>query len=156
MSEPEVVVALVEDDRALAAAHAIRFEVFVDEQGVPPAEEVDDLDADALHVLLSVDGLPAATGRLVTEPPGHEGLDPGLGPVAHLGRIAVRAVHRGTGLGNAVMLDLEDRARDAGLRVAYLSGQVVAVPFYEKLGYAPYGPVFDDAGIDHRHMTKEL
>ena len=139
-----------------AAALAIRFAVFVNEQKVPAELELDHHDPTATHVLVVVDGRPAATGRLVTEPPGFEGLDATLGPVAHLGRIAVLASDRGSGLGVAVVRALEERALADGACVAYLGAQVSAVGFYERLGYAAYGDVFDDAGIDHRHMTRAL
>lgn len=156
MPEPQVAVVPVTDEAQRAAAFAIRVEVFVEEQHVPVELESDDRDETADHVLLMIDGLPAGTARLVVEPPGYEGTDPALGPVAHLGRIAVRRVHRGAGHGAALVRALEADAVKRGLRVAYLSGQVVAVPFYERLGYTAYGEVFDDAGIDHRHMSRPL
>ena len=139
-----------------AAAYAIRFDVFVTEQQVPAELELDDRDAEAEHVLALVDGEPQATGRLVVEPAGFEGVDPAAGPVAHLGRIAVRAAARGQGLGMAVMQALEVRARERGLHVAYLTGQLYAVPFYERLGYTPWGDEVEDAGIMHRHMSRPL
>jgi len=154
--EPAVSVVPVTDEAQRAAAFSIRVEVFVEEQNVPPDLELDHLDETADHFLLLVDGLPEGTARLVVEPAGYEGLDPSLGPVAHLGRIAVRAAHRGRGHGATLVRALESAAAARGLRAAYLSGQVVAIPFYEKLGYTAYGPVYDDAGIDHRHMSREL
>ena len=151
-----VVIAPVEDEGARAAAYALRVEVFVHEQAVPPDLELDDLDESADHVLALVDGQAVATGRLVVEDPGYSGTDPGLGPVAHLGRICVRADQRGTGLGAAIVRALEERAADRGLRVASLGAQTRAIEFYERLGYVAHGPEFDDAGIPHRHMTRRL
>jgi predicted GNAT family N-acyltransferase len=152
----QVVIAPVEDERARAAAYALRTEVFVHEQAVPPDLELDEFDDDADHVLALVDGQPVATGRLVIEPPGYAGVDPALGPVAHLGRICVRAEQRGRGLGAAVVRALEEQAAAEGLQVACLGSQTRAVPFYEGLGYAAHGPEFDDAGIPHRHMSRRL
>ena len=60
-----VVIAPVEDERARAAAYALRVEVFVHEQAVPPDLELDERDAEADHVLALVDGQAVATGRLV-------------------------------------------------------------------------------------------
>jgi predicted GNAT family N-acyltransferase len=58
----------------VATAYAIRSEVFVGEQGVPPDLELDDLDPTADHFLVYDDaGLPVGAGRLVIEPPGFEG-----------------------------------------------------------------------------------
>jgi predicted GNAT family N-acyltransferase len=143
-------------DAERAEAYAIRREVFVDEQDVPVELELDDRDPDADHLLARRDGRAVGTGRLVVEPPGFEGADPAYGPVAHLGRIAVLAEARHAGLGAGLVRGLEGVAVARGLRIAYLGAQVHAVPFYERLGYAAHGAVFDDAGIDHRHMTRVL
>ena len=35
-----------------------------------------------------------------------------------------------------------------------LSAQTHALGFYERLGYAAYGPEFDDAGLPHRWMRR--
>ena len=45
---------------------AIRTEVFVGEQGVPKEEELDDLDQTSIHALAHINGVPVATGRLIT------------------------------------------------------------------------------------------
>lgn len=134
-----------DDDRK--AAFAIRHEVFVVEQGVPVQLELDEQDASAVHVLaLGEDGSAVGTGRYYVED----------GAVAHVGRLAVLAPARGTGVGKRLVAALEDAARAAGLREARLGAQVHAVSFYEALGYVPEGDVFDDAGIDHRWMRSAL
>ena len=46
-----------------AAAFAIRLEVFVAEQGVPPEAELDNWDRQASHALVRLDGQPVATLR---------------------------------------------------------------------------------------------
>lgn len=157
-----LVVERVTDDAGLAAAHALRLAVFVDEQGVPVEEEIDDLDAapTTTHVLVrdrERDGEVVGTGRLLTDP-AHPG-------EVHVGRVAVAASARGTGAGAAVMGALERLAlaehavpgpdgRPA-VRVL-LSAQVQAIGFYERLGYTVSGPVYLDAGIDHRDAAKIL
>lgn len=138
----------------VAAAYAVRADVFVGEQGVPVDLELDALDDVADH-LVAYDGDRAVgAGRLVVEPPGFEGSDPDLGPVGHLGRLAVRPEARGTGLGLDLVAAVEARARERGLRVMMLSAQTHALGFYERLGYTAYGPVFDDAGLPHRWMRR--
>jgi predicted GNAT family N-acyltransferase len=140
----------------LAAVFAVRYDVFVTEQGVPADLERDDQDGDADH-LVAYDGDRAVgAGRLVVEPAGFDGADPALGPVGHLGRLAVRAEARGAKLGVALVLAIEDRARERGLSVMALSSQTYAIPFYERLGYAAHGPEFDDAGLPHRWMRRAL
>ncbi|HEY5186763.1 MAG TPA: GNAT family N-acetyltransferase [Actinomycetes bacterium] len=140
----------------VTAALAVRREVFVVEQDVPVDLEQDERDATADHFLVRVEDQPVGAGRLVVEPPGFEGVDPGLGEVAHLGRLAVSLEVRGTGLGAVLVRAIEARARERGLLVMYLGAQTHAVAFYERLGYGAHGAVFDDAGIPHRHMTRLL
>jgi len=140
----------------VTAAFAVRYDVFVTEQGVPADLERDDQDRDADH-LVAYDGERAVgAGRLVVEPAGFEGADPALGPVGHLGRLAVRPEARGAKLGMALVLAIEERARERGLAVMALSSQTYAIPFYERLGYAAHGPEFDDAGLPHRWMRRTL
>ncbi|MGE3960953.1 MAG: GNAT family N-acetyltransferase [Dehalococcoidia bacterium] len=130
-------------------AFSIRLRVFVEEQHVPIEEEVDAFDErpgardDVVQVLVRVDGQPAATARLLLGH--HEGYP-------HVGRVAVLAEHRGTGLGRVVMEALHQEARRRGERGITLSAQLHAIPFYERLGYVARGPVYLDAGIEHRDM----
>jgi Predicted acyltransferase len=150
-------VRLARESVEVAAAYAIRSEVFVGEQGVPPDLELDDLDATADHFLAYDDaGLPVGAGRLVIEPPGFEGAPESITPVGHLGRLAVLGVARGGGLGVALVEAIEGRAVERGLRLVALSAQTHAIGFYERLGYAAHGPEFDDAGLPHRWMTRPL
>ena len=128
----------------LRTCRDIRREVFVEEQGVPLHEEMDEHDATATHFLAFDDGEPVGTARLRTLPEGT--------PKAE--RVAVRAAHRRTGIGRALMTALEDAARHKGRIV--LNAQVPVIPFYERLGYEAEGPIFDEAGIPHRAMRKRL
>lgn len=43
-----------------------------------------------------------------------------------------------------------------GVTRAKLGAQTHAIGFYERLGFAAYGPEYDDAGIPHRDMALEL
>lgn len=136
---------MIEETRDLAACHALRRAVFIDEQQVSEAEEMDDLDDAAIHLLARDGGRPLGTARLILS-----------GDQAKIGRVAVLADARGTGLGLAVMRAALDVARARGAVRAKLSSQVHAIAFYEKLGFAAHGPVYDDAGIPHRDMTLNL
>jgi predicted GNAT family N-acyltransferase len=138
------------------SAFAVRYDVFVTEQGVPADLERDAQDGNADHLVAYDGDRPVGAGRLVVEPAGFEGADPALGPVGHLGRLAVRPEGRGARFGVALVKAIEERARDRGLAVMALSSQTYAVGFYERLGYAAHGPEFDDAGLPHRWMTRRL
>lgn len=127
------------------AAKAIRFEVFVDEQGVPAEIELDELDETARHWLVWDGDTPVATARAVAKDFGWK-----------IGRVAVRRPWRGQGLGLLVMRAIEDAAREAGAAELRLESQVHAMPFYARLGYAAEGPEYLDAGIPHRLMRKAI
>ena len=138
------------------AAYAVRYDVFVTEQQVPAELELDELDDAADHFVAYDDEEAVGAGRLVVEPAGFEGTDPALGPVGHLGRLAVRPQTRGTALGAALVRAIEERAASCGIRVVVLAAQTHATTFYERLGYTAYGEVFDDAGLPHRWMRRFL
>ncbi len=140
----------------MASAYQVRYQVFVEEQNVPVELERDEHDAVAEHVVASRGEQVIGTGRLLVEEPGFGELDPALGPVGHLGRLAVLRTERGAGVGARLVRALEQRAAKLGLCSAYLAAQTPALPFYEQLGYTAYGAEFDDAGLAHRHMWRRL
>lgn len=138
------------------ACFGIRKDVFVAEQRVPEDIEYDSHDATAVHVLaVRDDGLPLGTGRLLygADAAGSTGGAPGVGS---LGRLAVTRAARGLGVGAALVRAIEDAARERGLTAVDLHAQTHAMGFYQKLGYEPYGPEFQDAGIAHRSMRRGL
>jgi len=124
----------------------VREIVFMQEQGVSLEDELDGLDPDCLHLLALDDGKPVGTARV------HLEVD-----VAKIGRVCVLRSHRGKGLGEKLIRAAVTLAKaQTGVRIAKLSAQVQALPFYEKLGFTAKGPVYDDAGIDHRDMVMLL
>lgn len=126
----------------MPAAFALRHEVFVVGQGVPPELELDELDAVSDHAVCVRDGVVVGTGRLL--------------PDGTIGRMAVAEAVRGQGVGAEVLACLEDRARARGHRTVELHAQLHAAGFYDKAGYTPYGEVYLEAGIEHVSMRKEL
>ncbi len=69
----------------LAACLALRRAVFIDEQGVSEADEIDDLDAEAVHLLAIKDTAPVGTARLLI-----------LGDTGKIGRVCVLPEARGS------------------------------------------------------------
>ena len=125
----------------------IRQKVFVQEQGVPSSLEIDGNEAYSVHfVLYTEDQKPAATVRLLP-------LDD---KTFKLQRMAVLKEYRGNHLGALIIEDAEAFARQQGFKQIELGAQLTAEAFYQRLGYVPYGDLFQDAGIDHVHMKKEL
>lgn len=136
----------IEITRDISTCQRLRRVVFIEEQGVSEADEVDGLDGSAIH-LLALDGdEPVGTARLLVK-----------GAVGKIGRVCVLPVARGTGLGAALIRSALDVLRDQpGVTEAYLGSQSHATGFYEKLGFTVEGEEFDDAGIPHRHMRRAL
>lgn len=130
----------------LAACLTIRRAVFVEEQKVPETLEHDEHDATAIHLLAIEAGRPVGTARLLVR-----------GEIGKIGRVAVLPDRRGHGLGAALIHAALDELRAIpGVRIARLGAQTHALGFYEKLGFTASGPVYDDAGIPHRDMTRPV
>ena len=117
-------------------ASAVRREVFVLEQQVPEALEIDEMDAHCVHaVAYDSDGVAIATGRLL--------------PDAHIGRMAVRKQARGSGVGSALLARLMLTAQQRGEAEVVLNAQIRAEPFYLRHGFVREGAEYMEAGIAH-------
>lgn len=132
--------------RDLPTCLAIRRKVFIEEQGVTEAEDVDGLDPVALHLLAMQDATPVGTARILVE-----------GAVGKIGRVCILKEARGTGLGAALIrAAVAELRRMPDVAKAKLGAQVHAIGFYEKLGFEAVGPVYMDAGVPHRDMVMAL
>lgn len=123
------------------ALRSIRQVVFIDEQQVPAELEWDAEDAHATHFLLTVDGQPAGTARLLRD--------------GRIGRVALLPEARGKGLGRQLMLAVMQHAQQQGMTQLTLSAQTHALDFYRQLGFVPCSEVYLDAGIPHQSMSWE-
>lgn len=130
-------------DRLRDHATDVRHEVFVLEQNVPVEVELDDEDAVSVHaVAYGADNQPVGTGRLL--------------PDGHIGRMAVRKVARGGGVGGQILDALIEQGHGDGHRMLVLHAQTHAKAFYEAHGFTADGDEFMEAGIPHVVMTREL
>ncbi|WP_223425170.1 GNAT family N-acetyltransferase [Tateyamaria pelophila] len=130
----------------LSACLAVRRAVFMEEQNVSEADEIDGLDGAALHLLARMDDRPVGTARILLS-----------GDLARIGRVCVLKDARGLGLGAEIIEACVDLARaQPGVTRAKLGAQVHALGFYEKLGFSAFGPVYDDAGMPHRDMERAV
>jgi len=117
----------------------VRRIVFIKEQHVPEALELDELDLVCHHVLITdADNQPIATGR--------------ISPDGRIGRMAVLKEYRGQGIGSALLAALLEYAGQEHYAGIYLHAQLTAIPFYEKHGFMVDGEPFMDAGILHKNM----
>ena len=142
--EPPVRFRLADSPDDLLKAVAVRAIVFMDEQHVSYAEEMDGLDAGALQILGELAGEPVATARIRF-----------LGDTAKLERLAIRQAWRGHGLGDRLLEFMLATARAHGFRRFKLHGQAHLRAFYEKHGFRVEGPSFLEAGIPHLLLRRK-
>ena len=124
----------------------LRTNVFVDEQGVPANIEWDHFDEDAIHAVVYRDAVVIGTGRLIVDSP----------TSARIGRMAVNASLRRSGIGSAILSFLEEEARILGVSHMTLHAQNYIKHFYAHHGYTEHGAPFMEAGILHIEMRKGL
>jgi predicted GNAT family N-acyltransferase len=120
----------------------IRTTVFIEEQNVPEELEWDEYDETSMHVIVELNGEYIATARLLES--------------GQIGRMAVLKPHRNSGVGSAVMAKLLLIAKSKNMQSVFLNAQVDALAFYKKFDFIEVGDVFDDVGIPHIRMTKQL
>lgn len=123
---------------AQALAKPIRTSVFIEEQHVAEAEEWDDEDSTALHIIVIKNGEAVATARLTQQ--------------GKIGRMAVLKAHRNQGIGSMMLLALINAAKQRGQQDIKLWAQTHAQAFYQKHGFVAHGDEFLDAGIPHVEM----
>ena len=121
----------------------VRRIVFIEEQQVDAAIEVDGLDPQCRHVLARLRGSQQAgaigTGRLK--------------PNGQIGRLAVLKAYRGRGVGSLMLQTLIELSRSQGHDRVFLHAQTSATPFYEKQGFRPDGKQLIEADILHITMS---
>lgn len=136
-------VELLDWQAAAPRAWPLRVAVFVHEQHVPEELEHDEWDERSVHAVASdSQGRTLGTGRLL--------------PDGHIGRMAVDAAARGSGVGSALLRALIAEAVRRGHARAVLNAQVAAMPFYARHGFVASGTPFMEAGIEHQQMWLPL
>jgi len=123
--------------------YAVRHQVFVVEQHVPEDQEwVGDDDQFSAVLAIDQDQQPIGTGRISAD--------------GVIGRMAVLKAWRGMGVGSAILEKLIQQGVESGRQQFALSAQLHAVPFYAARGFVAEGPVYLDAGIEHRSMKRAV
>ena len=158
MANKEIVYRKVSSPEDILGHTAVRWDVFVTEQGVAPVLEIDarDFAPSTVHIVaVNNDGEVIGAARLLPDTQG----EPGASKTFHVGRVAVRPRWRGKGVGEGIMRFAGAVAEESGYRgeavELVLDAQVDAEGFYRRLGYEPTDrKPFFDAGILHQEMAK--
>jgi len=109
-------IAIVNWSDKQAELTSVRRTVFIEEQNVAESIELDDLDADCIHVLASdKKGRPIGTARMDAK--------------GKIGRMAVLKKYRRQGIGRKMIQALMDYGRKKTITDFHLSAQITAIDF---------------------------
>lgn len=106
-------------------AQAIRYQVFTLEQNIPQELDLDGLDEDSLHALVSEQGKPIATARLKLNQDGS----------SVMARVAVSEESRGLGIASKLVSALIEHAKNIGVRSIEIHAHSYLRSYYEKFGF---------------------
>lgn len=123
----------------------IRAEVFIREQQVDSAIEMDTKDDDAIHCLATFNNEPAGCLRIL--PQENELI---------VGRVAVLKKYRRNSIGKAMMQYVESLpiAKEKGKITVH--AQLTARDFYLSCGFTQISDIYLEAGIQHVSMEKVI
>ncbi|BDZ31514.1 GNAT family N-acetyltransferase [Lactiplantibacillus sp. WILCCON 0030] len=125
----------------------IRRAVFIAEQKIDPALELDTVTTATWHYVLYDDaGAAVATARMTPE----------SAQQLHIQRVATLKAARGQGYAQALIKQLLQDGQQQGYQEAVLGAQVTAQGFYQQLGFKPFGERFMEAGLLHQNMHRKL
>ena len=137
---------LVTSDRELKAAFEVRLQVFVEEQGISEELELDDLDQEALHMVVKDGERVIGTARVLFLTANQ----------AKIERMAILKSFRRRGIGRGIMSFLNEELRNKQVEQVVLHAQYAVVAFYKSCGFEESGLPFQEAGIKHIKMERQL
>lgn len=137
---------LVTGGAELQEAFEVRRQVFVQEQGVSEHLVFDGQDREALHIVVRDGGRVIGSARVQFLADSR----------AKLERMAVLNRYRRKGIGREMLLFLDAVWEDRQVQQVVIHAQLAVVPFYESCGFDPVGVPFEEAGIKHIKMRKQL
>jgi predicted GNAT family N-acyltransferase len=71
-------------------------------------------------------------------------------------QVAVAATQQNKGIGRIMLGDIEDNAKLNNVKLLHCNARKTAVEFYQKSGWIVIGEEFDEVGIPHYKMKKEI
>jgi len=130
----------------LPAIQTIRRTVFQEEQKVDPDLDFDGLDEACEQIIAYLNQQAVGTARV-------RYLDE---KTAKIERLAVLPIARGYGLGKKIMTKALDTIAEKKITHVVIHAQEYIKGLYQQLGFEEVGERFEDAGIAHVKMSKEL
>jgi predicted GNAT family N-acyltransferase len=110
--------------------------------------ETKDLSSDSIsgHFVAVLDGRVIGTILLTPRESGR----------VQMRQVAVAPECQGSGIGGQMVQACEAYAREQQFKTMILHARETAIPFYLKHGYEPVGELFDEIGVPHLFMQKDL
>lgn len=137
---------LVTGGAELQQAFEVRRQVFVREQSISEDLVFDGHDRESLHIVAK-DGqrvIGSARVQFLTD------------KQAKLERMAILRHYRRKGVGKGMLLFLDTVWKDKQVQQVIIHAQLEVVPFYKLYGFDEFGLPFQEAGIKHIKMCKQV
>ena len=126
-----------------------RFEVFIHEQNIVCEEDLDGLDDKCTHIFLEENNRIVAYSRIVPQGLNYENVS--------IGRVLVLNEFRRKGIAQEMLMVainyIKENIKDNKI---VLSFQLYAKGLYASVGFVPYSDVYEEAGIPHIKMYKNI
>ncbi|MBA3923890.1 MAG: GNAT family N-acetyltransferase [Nostocaceae cyanobacterium] len=142
----DLVIKLADLPTDLPAIQAIRRTVFQEEQKVAPDLDFDGQDEACEQIIAYLNQQAVGTARV-------RYLDE---KTAKIERLAVLPIARGYGLGKKIMTKALDTIAEKKIAHVIIHAQEYIKGLYQQLGFEEVGDRFEDAGITHVKMSKNL
>lgn len=143
----EIAIHWAQSSDELRGALHVREQVFIREQGVDRAEEIDGRDQHARHVVALEPRSDRVIGTLRLLIDAH---------TAKVGRVAVERDWRRHGIAARMLALALEGAREQGCTHVRLAAQIAATSVYRRAGFSVESEPFREAGIEHVWMVLEL
>ena len=145
--EPSVTLRFVATNApAIAGERELRFRVLREPLGHGRDAVAFPFDDESVH-LLAFDG---------EEVVGCVLFHPESATAGRLYQMAVTPSLQGCGVGRVLVRTLEDKLRKDGVRRIHLHARAHAAGFYGRLGYVVEGEPFEEVGVPHHMMARDL
>ncbi|HCR97750.1 MULTISPECIES: GNAT family N-acetyltransferase [Halomonas] len=113
------------DSELINLAQGIRYQVFTREQQIPVELDLDGLDEESFHALVTEKGEPMATARLTVKEDGS----------SVMARVAVNEECRGMGVASKVIQAMMQYAQNIGVNSIEIHAHSYLRGYYEKFGF---------------------
>lgn len=136
------------DDPRMTAVHALRHEALFAPFGLSRDDRWDDAGEDRCHLIALAEDRVVGYACLLLDADGS----------GHVRQVSVWPGLQRSGVGRALMLEIDAEAVRRGLPLVWLNARVTAEPFYHRVGYERVSATFSSGrtGVPHVRMEKQI